>query len=444
MLEGDTIVAIATPPGRGGVGVIRVSGPSVPALMEEILGRPIEPRMATLCRFSDGEGAAIDYGIGIYFSAPHSYTGEHVLEIQGHGGQVVMSLIVERCLALGARLAGPGEFTRRAFLNGKIDLAQAESVADLIDATTRSAARSAVRSLQGDFSRRIDALLKEMIDLRMLVEATLDFPDEEIDFLESHDARGKAAKLLGSISDIVSTARQGAILRSGIQVVIAGKPNAGKSSLLNRLSGEEVAIVTDIPGTTRDAIRQSIEIGGIPIHVIDTAGLRESSDSVEIIGMERTRNILSSADVILYIADAVSGLDDDDEKILATLPDLPAIIVMNKIDLVPEVRFDTATGRRKSVGISAKTGQGMDDLKAALLDLLAWHSVGEDQFIARERHVHALREAGDAVSRAIESPSPEFIAEELRLAQQSLSKITGEYTADDLLGEIFSRFCIGK
>ncbi len=440
----DTIAAIATPPGRGGVGVIRISGSAVPDLMQALLGKYLSPRKASLCKFLDESGEAIDYGIALYFRAPHSYTGEDVLELQGHGGMMVQRLLLERCLALGVRMADPGEFTRRAYLNDMIDLAQAESVADLIDASTRSAARSAVRSLQGDFSRRIQEAVSSLVELRMLVEAGLDFPEEDIEPASLDEARKRATSILKDILSIIEAARQGVILRAGIQIAIAGKPNAGKSSLLNLLSGDEVAIVTEIPGTTRDAIRQSIEIGGIPAHIVDTAGLRESEDPVEKIGMERARKVIGQSDLILYIADAASGLDEEDDRILAGLPDLPRLVVMNKIDLAGiDPVVDDRSGHH-TVFMSAKQGRGLDLLKEELLAMLSWHSLGEDQFIARERHVNALQKASQSVSRALDTEAPEFMAEELREAQLALSSITGEFTPDDLLGEIFSRFCIGK
>lgn len=440
MPSADTIAAIATPPGRGGVGVLRVSGKGVQDVMRAVLGRIIAPRRASLCAFLDESGRALDTGIALYFSAPHSYTGEDVLELQGHGGQVVLGMLLERCLGLGARLAEPGEFTKRAFLGGKIDLAQAESVADLIDASTRSAARCAVRSLQGEFSKRIAALVDSLVELRMLVEATLDFPDEEIDFLEIQDARGKLDAVLARLQAVLEAARQGSLLRSGVHVAFAGKPNAGKSSLLNRLSGEEHAIVTDVPGTTRDVIRQSIEIGGIPVHIIDTAGLRESEDHVERIGIAKTKEVIGRSDLILYVADSRTGLDGEDRKNLDELPDLPVVAVYNKIDLSGMPAGENEAG----VYLSAKTGAGIDALRKRLLDLLSVHEPAEDLFIARQRHLSALREAKAFLERAQAAECPEMLAEELRLAQSALSAITGEFTPEDLLGEIFSRFCIGK
>lgn len=441
MPSGDAIAAIATPSGKGGVGVVRVSGSGVRELASGILGKSIEPRRASLSRFLDRQGNAIDFGIALFFEGPHSFTGEDVLELQGHGGQVVLGMVLERCIELGARLAEPGEFTRRAFLNDKIDLAQAESVADLIDAATRGAARCALRSLAGEFSKRVNALVDSLIGLRMLVEATLDFPEEEIDFLESSDAKGRLEAILTALEGVLEAARQGSLMRNGIHVVFAGQPNVGKSSLLNRLSGEEVAIVTDIPGTTRDAIRQSLEIEGIPLHAVDTAGLRESEDPVERIGMARTREAIDKSDLILYIADSANGLTDEDRKILKSLPDLPVQIVYNKADLSKKPFGLLETGE---VSISAKTGEGIDGLRKRLLELLSFSEPGENQFIARQRHVSALVEARAALENAGASSGVEIFAEELRRAQAALSRITGEFSPDDLLGEIFSRFCIGK
>ena len=441
MASADTIAAIATAPGRGGVGVVRVSGSGVRELMQGMLGKSVEPRTASLCGFLDREGRPMDSGIALYFQGPHSYTGEDVLELQGHGGQVVLGMLLERCLELGARLAEPGEFTQRAFLNDKIDLAQAESVADLIDASTRSAARCAMRSLQGEFSKRIRELVDALIELRMLVEATLDFPEEEVDFLEERDAAGKLQAIRSRLDRVLDAARQGSLMRSGIHVVLAGQPNVGKSSLLNRLSGDEVAIVTDIPGTTRDAIRQSIEIEGIPVHVVDTAGLRESDDPVEKMGMAKAREAMEKSDLILYLADSTRGLDIEDSNILQGLPELPVVIAYNKIDLSGE-----PPGIRKdgSVCISAKSGEGMTFLAKRLLECFSLHEIGENQFIARARHVSALREAAECLARVDAAVQPEMLAEDLRQAQTALSRITGEFTPDDLLGEIFSRFCIGK
>ena len=439
----DTIVASATAAGRSGVGIVRCSGARVSALVTAIVGRPLAPRRAVLADFRDARGESIDRGLALFYPAPHSYTGEDVLELHGHGGPVVLREILGRCVELGARAARPGEFTERAFLNGKLDLAQAESVADLIDAATAEAARGALRSLSGAFSERIDELVRALIDLRMLVEATLDFPDEEIDFLERADAAGKLAAVRARLQAVLAATQQGSLLREGIRVVLVGRPNVGKSSLLNRLAGEEIAIVTEVPGTTRDAIRQSISLEGVPVHVIDTAGLRESIDPVEKIGVARTWEAIEHADLVLALHDAQEGKDDAGD-VLAKLPEgLPRIDVINKIDLVghkPEWNKAAAT-----LWLSAKTCEGVDLLKEALLVAAGWQSAGEGLFMARARHVQALKEARGHLARAeVADGKLEFLAEDLRLAQQALGEITGVYTPDDLLGEIFSRFCIGK
>jgi tRNA modification GTPase len=439
----DTIVAIATAAGRSGVGIVRCSGARVSALVTAIVGRPLAPRRAVLTDFRDARGEIIDQGLALFYPGPHSYTGEDVLELHGHGGAVVLRELLKRCLELGARAARPGEFTERAFLNGKLDLAQAESVADLIDAATAEAARGAMRSLRGAFSQRVDELVRALIDLRMLVEATLDFPDEEIDFLERADAAGKLAAVRARLREVLAATQQGSLLREGIRVVLAGRPNVGKSSLLNRLAGEEVAIVTEIPGTTRDAIRQSIALEGVPVHVIDTAGLRESLDPVEKIGVARTWEAIQHADLLVVLRDASEGKDLS-EDVLARLPKgLPRIDVMNKVDLLgrkPE--WDKAA---ETVWLSAKTGAGVDLLREALLVAAGWQAAGEGLFMARARHVQALNEAQSHLDRAeVADGKLELLAEDLRLAQQSLGRITGIYTPDDLLGEIFSHFCIGK
>ncbi|HZX30122.1 MAG TPA: tRNA uridine-5-carboxymethylaminomethyl(34) synthesis GTPase MnmE [Rhodocyclaceae bacterium] len=445
----DTIAAIATAPGRGGIGVVRVSGSDLLPFALALTGKTPKARYAALADFKAADGSTIDSGLILHFPAPYSFTGEDVLELQGHGGPVVMQMLLSRCLDLGARLAEPGEFSRRAFLNGKLDLAQAEAVADLIDAATASAARSAVRSLQGEFSKAIHGLTDELINLRMLVEATLDFPEEEIDFLQAADAFGRLERLQSKLAEIFDRAGQGKLLQSGLHVVLAGQPNVGKSSLLNRLAGDELAIVTPIAGTTRDALKSSIQIEGIPLHIIDTAGLRETEDEVEKIGIERTWKEIERADVVLLLVDARSGATDADRAILERLPaNLKRITVRNKIDLVdgaPE-RHDEADG--VAISLSAKEGEGIALLQKELLAIAGWHQA-EDVFIARERHLRALalgREHIDAARAVVESPIPalELFAEELRLAQQALGEITGEFTADDLLGVIFSRFCIGK
>jgi len=445
----DTIAAIATAPGRGGVGVIRISGSNLLPFAFALSSKTPKARYATLANFQASDGSTIDSGLLLYFPGPNSFTGEDVLELQGHGGPVVMQMLLARCLDLGARLAEPGEFSRRAFLNGKMDLAQAEAVADLIDAATASAARSAVRSLQGEFSRAIGELNEELINLRMLVEATLDFPEEEIDFLKAADAFGRLERLQGKLTQIFDRAGQGKLLQSGLHVVLVGQPNVGKSSLLNRLAGDELAIVTPIAGTTRDALRSTIQIEGIPLHVIDTAGLRDTEDEVERIGIARTWQEIERADVVLLLVDARLGIADADRAILDRMPDrLRRITVYNKIDLLDRIPESHAENDGTAISLSAKANLGIDLLRQALLEVAGWHQT-EDVFIARERHLRALASARHHVAAAytiVDSayPALELFAEELRLAQQALGEITGEFTADDLLGVIFSRFCIGK
>ncbi|MGB4468493.1 MAG: tRNA uridine-5-carboxymethylaminomethyl(34) synthesis GTPase MnmE [Azovibrio sp.] len=444
-----TIAAIATAPGRGGVGVIRVSGTGLMAMAEALTGKSPRPRYATLTDFFAADGRPIDTGLLLYFPGPASFTGEDVLELQGHGGPVVMNLLLRRCLELGARLAEPGEFTRRAFLNGKLDLAQAEAVADLIDASTQAAARSAVRSLQGEFSRAIHALVDELIELRLRVEATLDFPEEDIDFLQATDAFGRLARLDAQLATVRDKAGQGKLLQAGLQVVLIGQPNVGKSSLLNRLAGDELAIVTPIAGTTRDALKSAIQIQGIPLHIIDTAGLRETGDEVEKIGIARTWQEIGKADLALLLLDARLGLTDADRAILAKLPaNLRRITLRNKIDLIGEAPERHPEGSDIALSVSAKSGAGMELLEQAILEVAGWHQA-EDVFIARERHLQALERGAmhlGAARAEVESPRPalELFAEELRLAQNALAEITGAFTPDDLLGAIFSRFCIGK
>ena len=442
----DPIAAIATAPGRGGIGVVRVSGGNLTPLAQAILGKMPAPRSAARVSFLDAHGAAIDDGIALFFPAPRSYTGEDVLELQGHGGVVVLQMLLKRCLELGARLAEPGEFTRRAFLNDKLDLAQAESVADLIEAATDSAARCALRSLRGEFSAAIEELLGQLIELRMLVEATLDFPEEELDPLDRADAKGRHGKLVCALETALAKSRQGSLLRTGLQVVLAGQPNVGKSSLLNRLAGEDLAIVTAIPGTTRDSVRQVIQLDGVPLNIVDTAGLRDTQDEVERMGIERTWSEIGKADVVLLLVDARVGVTKQDLEMLDRIPPgATRVFVHNKIDLAgsaPGVQRDQTS---ISIHVSAKTGLGMDLLRAELLAIAGWQQGAEDLFMARERHLVALREAALHAARAGEHFSrPELLAEELRLAQEQLNSITGEFAADDLLGEIFSRFCIGK
>ena len=458
--RGDPIVAIATAPGRGAVGIVRVSGRDLSALIVAVCGRALAPRQATLLPFLGAEGQVLDRGLALHFPAPHSYTGEDVLELQAHGGPVLLQLLLARCLQAlpGARLAQPGEFTERAFLNDKIDLAQAEAVADLIDASTEAAARSASRSLAGVFSERIHTLRDALVNLRMLVEATLDFPEEEIDFLQKADATGQLARLRSGLDAVLAEARQGALLRDGLKVVIAGQPNAGKSSLLNALAGAELAIVTPIAGTTRDLVQQTIQIEGVPLHVIDTAGLRQGADvdEVEQIGIERAWGQIEQADAVLFLHD-LSRADKADYQAAdaAIAADLPAGVtllpVWNKLDQCSagaQALCQQAQARGELV-ISAKQGDGLEALRQRLLDLAGWQHAGDGLFMARERHLQALRRVGEHLALADEhlvaqAEHLDLLAEELRLAQQALGEITGEFTADDLLGEIFSRFCIGK
>jgi tRNA modification GTPase len=468
----DPIVAIATAPGRGAVGIVRVSGRGLGALIDALCGQPLKPRVATYLPFRDAAGQPIDHGLALHFPAPHSFTGEDVLELQAHGGPVVLQLLVARCLdaaaSLGAdgqprlkrlRLAEPGEFTQRAFLNDKIDLAQAEAIADLIDASTEAAARSASRSLSGAFSREVDTLRERIVELRMLVEATLDFPEEEIDFLEKADARGRLARVADALDAVLAQARQGALLREGITVVLSGQPNVGKSSLLNALAGAELAIVTPIAGTTRDKVRETIQIEGVPVHVIDTAGLRaadEASDEVERIGMARSWEAIEHADAVLFLHDLTrvgqADYEAADREIRARLQALHApqralVHVFNKADAAAGATLPEVDGQR--VSLSARTGAGLADLRATLLQLAGWQSAPEGLFIARQRHVQALRAAREHV-RAAQAWAGQgdgqldLFAEELRLAHDALAAITGAFTPDDLLGEIFARFCIGK
>ena len=442
----DPIAAIATAPGRAGVGVVRVSGRDIARVLEGVVGKPLTPRLATLAAFRDATGVAIDTGIALYFKAPHSYTGEDVLELQGHGGPVVLNLLLARCLELGCRVAGPGEFTRRAYLNGKLDLAQAESVADLIEAASAQAARAAVRSLDGAFSREVQALRDELVTLRMLVEATLDFPDEEIDFLKREHAWQRVDALRSALGAILGRATQGARLRAGLTVVLAGRPNVGKSSLLNALAGEEAAIVTAVPGTTRDRIEKAILIDGMPLNVIDTAGLRDSVDAVERIGMARARDAIGRADLVLHLVDASAGMTGEDTRIAAELPSgITRLTLMNKIDAAGlPARSDGGV-----IYLSAKSGAGLDLLREELKRRAGLEGAGEDVILARARHLDALTHALHSVDAAVPhlnaaAPALELFAEELRLAQDALNAITGEFTPDDLLGEIFGRFCIGK
>ena len=473
----DPIVAIATAPGRGAVGMVRVSGTSLRALAEQLTGKVLQPRLATYGAFLDALGQPIDQGLALFFPAPHSYTGQDVLELQAHGGPVVLQLLLQRCLQAaaqpdaltgqpvlaGLRTAEPGEFTQRAFLNDKIDLAQAEAIADLIDASTETAARSAARSLSGEFSQEIAALLAQLTHLRMLVEATLDFPEEDIDFIEQADAKGQLQRLMARVEAVMHKAQQGAILREGIKVVIAGQPNAGKSSLLNALAGAELAIVTPIAGTTRDKVSQLLQIDGVPLHVVDTAGLRDAElpgvDEVEKIGIARAWAEIQSADAVLFLHDLTRQHGSSDEArsyraadqaiaeaLARQLPAAtPVLQVWNKTDAASPQAQGSVDGLR----ISAKTGEGLDALRQQLLQVVGWQSAPEGVFMARERHVQALRRVQAQVLQAqaqlsCAAPALDLLAEDLRQAQQALSQITGEFTPDDLLGEIFSKFCIGK
>jgi len=454
------IVAVATASGRGAVGIVRASGRDLQPLIEAICRRPLQPRHATYLPFVDAHGDTIDQGLAIHFPAPHSYTGEAVLELQAHGGPVVLQLLLARCLEAGAsiglRLAEPGEFTERAFLNDKLDLAQAEAVGDLIEASTEAAARSAGRSLSGAFSNEIEQLRQQLVTLRMLVEATLDFPEEEIDFLEKADARGRLARVVERLDTVLDHARQGVLLREGMQVVLAGQPNVGKSSLLNALAGAELAIVTPIAGTTRDKVSQTIQIEGVPVHVIDTAGLRESDDEVEHIGIARSWAEIESADAVILLHDLTRlhepAYQEADRAIATRLAASPAsadrlLHVYNKSDAAGATA--TAAEAEARLEISAKTGAGIDALRAHLLRLAGWHAQPEGVFIARARHVHALQRtrehlAGARMHAEQADAALDLYAEELRLAHDALGEITGAYTSDDLLGEIFSRFCIGK
>jgi tRNA modification GTPase len=470
------IAAIATAPGRGAVGIVRVSGAQLAPVIAAICGRALAPRQASYLPFRDGQGQVIDQGLAIFFPAPHSYTGEDVLELQAHGGPVVLQLLLARCLEAGAalnpatgqpwlpglRLAQPGEFTERAFLNDKIDLAQAEGIADLIDASTETAARSAARSMSGEFSQAVNQLLEQLIHLRMLVEATLDFPEEDIDFLQQADAHGQLQRLQATLAGVMQRARQGAILREGIKVVIAGQPNVGKSSLLNALAGAELAIVTPIAGTTRDKVSQLIQIEGVPLHVVDTAGLRETLDEVEKIGVQRAWGEIESADAVLFLHDltrqqAASPADEAfcylaDEAALARalaakLPkNTPVIDVWNKADSAPA---GVLAQVKNGVLISARTGTGLQSLREKLLQVVGWQAAPEGVFMARERHVRALQRVQQQLETAqaqlnAACPALDLLAEDLRQAQLNLSEITGAFSSDDLLGEIFSRFCIGK
>ncbi len=442
----DTIAAIATASGAGGIGIVRVSGAAASSIAVSILGCCPAPRHAAYLAFKLENDELIDRGIAIFYPNPHSYTGEDVLELQAHGGTALMQILLARCITLGARQAEPGEFTRRAYLNEKIDLAQAEAVADVINAATFEAAKSAARSLSGEFSQCINAMLLKLIDLRMFVEACLDFPEEEIDFISQGRVAEKLTAIIAELNTIFAKAKQGSLLREGINVVLVGQPNVGKSSLMNALAGEEIAIVTPIAGTTRDTIKNAIQINGVPLHIIDTAGLRETDDEVEKFGIARTFRALESAHIALLLVDAAHGIADKEKSILSHLPhEIAKIWVHNKIDVSCETSKIEEIAQETHIHLSAKSGDGLDLLKAQLLKLVGYQSAGEGVFMARARHLEALDMVGQHLQIALEKMrSAELVAEELRLAQEALSSITGEFTPDDLLGEIFSKFCIGK
>ncbi len=446
----DTIAAIATPPGRGGVGIVRASGPGVRRLARAVLGVLPEPRRAHYAAFRDAAGEAIDHGIALFFPGPRSLTGEDVLELHGHGGPVVLDLLLVRLLALGARPARPGEFLQRAFLNDKLDLAQAEAVADLIDSATAAAARSAQRSLQGHFSEKVAALVEDLVALRTYVEAAIDFPEEEVDHLSDAHLGERVDGLLGAVADTLAAARQGVLLKEGATVVIAGRPNVGKSSLLNRFAGRDAAIVTDIPGTTRDVLREHVHIDGLPLHVLDTAGLRRSGDAVEREGVERAWGAIRAADVVLLVAEDRSGLGAEEAEMLRALPQaVPLVMARNKIDLTGAAPALHQEARGSVVRVSAKTGAGVPLLAQALKAAVGYRDPAESTFLARRRHLEALEAAQEslrAAKRQLESPrrAGELLAEDLRQAQRALGAITGEFTSEDLLDRIFSSFCIGK
>ncbi len=470
MTRTDTIVAQATPPGRGGLGIVRVSGPKVPEIAAAVVGELPPPRYATFARFLDARREPIDAGLALFFPAPHSYTGEHVLELQAHGGPLVLEALIERVLELGARRAQPGEFTQRAFLNDKLDLAQAEAIADLIDAGSRAALRAALRSLQGEFSAMVRALVEALIDLRTYVEAAIDFPEEEIDFLADRELTGRFAAVRAQFDGVLASAQQGRLLREGMTVVIAGRPNAGKSSLLNRLAGYDAAIVTPIPGTTRDVLRVPLGIDGMPLHVLDTAGLRDGGDAIEAEGMRRAHAEMQRADRVLFVIDAAddpagTAFREQGARLPAAVP---VTLVFNKCDIAlaqgakvaPSAPGNEATVRKAAAGgsshesapprvlVSALTGAGIDALRAHLKQCMGYRSVEGGAISARSRHLESLARARahteEAARQLAERRAGELVAEELRAAQQALNEITGEFTSDDLLGRIFAGFCIGK
>ena len=445
----DTIAAQATPPGRGGVGIIRVSGPQSRSVAEAIVGHCPPPRFAHYGPFHGEDGSVLDMGLALYFPAPHSFTGEDVLELHGHGGPVILDLLLKQVLALGPRLAAPGEFSQRAFLNDKLDLAQAEAVADLIDSATEAAARSALRSLAGEFSARIHALLEQLIQLRLYVESAMDFPEEEIDFLSDTNVQSRLDQLAAEVSAVPASARQGSLLREGMNVVILGRPNAGKSSLLNALAGRDTAIVTDIPGTTRDVLREQIQIDGMPLHIVDTAGLREAGDAVEEEGIRRAWAAVEKADRLLLMVDDSDAEGPAEAAILDQLPaGAPLTVVHNKIDLSGNPAREAASEQAVHLWLSARSGEGLEALRAHLKGVMGFQSADQGTFLARRRHLDALERAAAAVERGRNQlqahAAGELLAEDLRDAQAALGEITGEFDNEDLLDRIFSSFCIGK
>ncbi|MDK9430267.1 tRNA uridine-5-carboxymethylaminomethyl(34) synthesis GTPase MnmE [Gallibacterium anatis] len=453
-MEKETIVAQATPPGRGGVGILRISGPLSEQVAKEVLGKTLKPRFANYLPFKDIDGSVLDQGIALFFKAPNSFTGEDVLELQGHGGQVILDLLLKRILQIkGVRLARPGEFSEQAFLNDKIDLAQAEAIADLIDASSEQAARSALKSLQGEFSTKVHQLVDELIYLRTYVEAAIDFPDEEIDFLADGKIEAHLNQIIAKVAEVQSQAKQGSLLREGMKVVIAGRPNAGKSSLLNALAGRDAAIVTDIAGTTRDVLREHIHLDGMPLHIIDTAGLRTATDEVERIGIERAWQEIDQADRVLFMLDSTTTDETLPEKIWPEFmsrlpPSIPVTIIRNKADISGEAEGIRTENGYTTITLSAKTQQGIQLLKEHLKESIGYQTVTEGGFLARRRHLEALEQAAQHLQQGhiqlTQFYAGELLAEELKMAQNVLSEITGQFTSDDLLGNIFSSFCIGK
>lgn len=452
--ETDTIVAQATPPGRGGVGIVRISGPLARQAAQQILGKIPKPRVADYCPFLNSDGSELDQGIALFFNNPHSFTGEDVLELQGHGGPVIIDMLIKRILHIdGIRTARPGEFSERAFMNDKMDLAQAEAIADLIDATSEQAAKSAVQSMKGEFSNHINKLVEGLTRLRIYVEASIDFPEEEIDFLSDGKVLNDLNQIIDHLASVRHQARQGSLLREGMRVVIAGRPNAGKSSLLNALSGQELAIVTDIAGTTRDVLREHIHIDGMPLHIIDTAGLRESPDKIEKIGIERAWQEINQADRILFMVDSTEISHSDPQQIwpefVNKLPDgIGLSVIRNKADISGDPTGQSIANNYPIFNISAKTGAGISELKAHLKQCMGYQSVTEGSFMARRRHIEAIEQATKHIDigkqQLVDFNAGELLAEELRIAQNYLSEITGEFSSDDLLSRIFTSFCIGK